>query len=590
MNKVERLIALLVVGIAMIAACPAMAAVDGSPHDMISYDTNLPKKQGVCSFCHIPHRAGGAKLWQGAPDNSAGGWSATETGSLCYSCHNGVTYPNAQEYLPFAGASHGRTVASLNGTGEGLNGAPTEGDGNLKCTSCHDVHNNATKPFLRWGTDLNSFCNKCHTGRYNGYGATIPVVGAANTNGNHPTDTLITDILGGGSAMQAAGIITGAADPANNALGAVLVAAADVTAASGTKLMATGWNLGAHIGDNTTTLTSGKMTCATCHMTHGNEGAGGTGVGKTGYDAGSPVINNKLLAINNVPDNTLTNHNTPGNMLCQWCHTFALPIGPGATGVTHPVNTSSWDVVITRPVGWPFGKTTAANDTIVCESCHDVHYGTASTALYRNTTATGTNGEKTQDLCNQCHSGGTTTWTHHPSNVATTNMKANPTISSATDWTLRTQTDTGVAYSFTGGKVTCGTCHFGNNGKAHNATASSGGTFPGIVGTVAESDMCVDCHGINPSNYTASKGVNTNATGTDASPAGHTHFVGNIVNAAYRQHASDNTSQNVWPTSGIKSKYGPDGTANVGSIICESCHYIKKVPGGSAYPSATNTG
>jgi predicted CXXCH cytochrome family protein len=197
-------------------------------------------------------------------------------------------------------------------------------------------------------------------------------------------------------------------------------------------------------------------------------------------------------------------------------------------------------------------NTATANSTILCQSCHDMHFSNTN----HGTSATGSYLMAFQ--CAECHTSGLGSFpagVHHVSGIAAANTLANgaAVISTATDWSARSQTQTAVNYWALSTTMDCKTCHGIGNAGAHN----NANNFPGIAGIMTESDMCVDCHGFNPSVETVHSTYGT-----------ATHFVGPITDTAYKL-----TTTMVATYTDNTPLYSPDG-AN-GSQICYSCHTVR---------------
>lgn len=551
----------LAVGLIALAVIPtaALAGVVGSVHDLPAFYTTLTgtsAKQGTCSFCHVPHKAqtGGDRLFPlPYAANLPVTWSSDSLSNICWFCHGaGSGYASAIEVNPFQGTSHLRESSWLNRTG-GITGhdpgdiGTVPSDMNmtgtqLRCVSCHKIHDNTLKPFLSWGVSGNfaatatGFCGKCHPSRsnVNSYGSLNP--------GNHPSASTYGDVGGGGSPV----------------VGTALPTRMQVDMVQLSNALSGAWNLGGHGQWAGGTENAAQMVCGSCHAVHSNEtttwdaGDGGTAVPTAITVAGTPILVDKDTAT------LATEQSAP---ICVDCHSIAFGTatrGPGAVGTySHPVgSTSTWaNLMFNAGEGYKWNTATTPY-TIVCQSCHDIHWSETN-----HTTAGSTSSADflVAYQCSECHSVGATTFiNHHPSNIASPVTVPGANTSSATDWSARTQTKTGVPY-FPAGytALTCNTCHGLGLGKAHNN--SSG--FPGLTGVNSESDMCVDCHGFNPSLYTASNGTGT------GSPLG-THFVGAMTATTYRK-----TTVFVTGQANQTAKYAPDGTNN--SIICESCHTAK---------------
>jgi nitrate/TMAO reductase-like tetraheme cytochrome c subunit len=536
--------------IMVMAPMPALAVIQGSVHDVLTYNNALDKKSGSCSQCHLPHKAGAEKLF-GITSTPATGWLSSDQpiSLVCYYCHNaGTTFiragGGAEEVNPFGSTNkHGYTINTLTAMGDigSLPGTvPVQSATLLKCTSCHDVHNNANRPFLRYlsgsgATDLAPNCATCHVNRVNEGN-----FGTANT-GNHPTNQALSDTGGGATPMQG-----------------TVNAAFSIAIANPGSPNAGNWNLGGHRADGTTT---GNFNCATCHAVHANETTD-FGAADGDIQVGVEITgNNNLLVASQAVSATGT-----AEPVCIGCHNFTTQAGPGATTTfSHPIGTSeaTWSItgLVTTDVGYRWGND-GTNDIIICESCHDIHFTTADAATEG---ATATNQFLQDYTCNDCHSG-TASVGHHPAGVAVvdgTDYKSGAVTSTDTNWVTRTQTTTTTAYVFPGGIMTCSTCHASGTTSAHNIT----GQFPAYTGRNVESDMCVDCHTFNPSLYTdVSHGATSGAPGAAGDDS--THYVGPIsasIGTKYKRTAAF--------SSGAAPKYSPDGTDE--SVICESCHTLK---------------
>ncbi|MFH0924224.1 MAG: hypothetical protein V1872_01105 [bacterium] len=452
-------------------------AIYKSAHDMDHmiaevYQTSLPPKSGPCSYCHVPHKATSqARLW---PDNlptaPANGdiWGQSYTTAFCAYCHLPASPYETQSYgkivlpRPFRNDSHRRDKGILT-TGPwgnpdidlaALDNVPMEvghssgiaGDGNLKCTSCHNVHDNSFRPFLNTfgGTvgngDLQGFCMRCHVNRANGYqpnlaGVTpqVPQLGNQNLFGNHPTGVLIADsgYRGGpDSALK---------NPPTFPFASPLTAPPLII--DSFEIGKGDWKLGPHIDHDN------RMSCATCHAVHGLE-----------LNDANPALSDTLGGVTrngvNVPrlladnyESTYTDPKVPAtnllpgddfysNQVCIDCHYNGqvqnyggIPVdlvsssgtpaitgcdmgsGPGALGtVSHPIGrpfNPCWKpktikfitkAVGTNPLWYPwYQKGGAAGDErLICTSCHDVHW-----APQRNFCLA--------RACNECH-------THHMKN------------------------------------------------------------------------------------------------------------------------------------------------------------------------------
>lgn len=550
-----RKILIAMVGVVALAALPAsgVAGVINSVHDIPDFMnyTGTAAKMGACSFCHIPHKAaaGGDKLFPetyavGLPDT----WSSDKLSNMCWYCHGAASgYTSAREVNPFQATSHLRNTALLTGgiqaSGEAdIATVPTDLNltgTQLRCVSCHSIHDNAKRPFLAWGTSgdfsadaTNGFCGKCHPNRNN-----VGTLGSANP-GMHPSRTAYAD-AGTDSPLVGVTTIPGTFQVDMSALADPLVGA---------------WNLGGH-ALYTGGTEQGSFVCGSCHAVHANETAdftaadGGTSVTTAVTNPGNDLLVMKHTA------------NTAGDVLediCEGCHSIVPGSGtrgPGLAGTfSHPTGTDSvWGAAMYGAgEGYQWNTAGTNGGGILCQSCHDMHFSGSN----HGATATGAYLQAFQ--CAECHTGTLGAFgagVHHVSNIAAANtlVKGTAVTSTATDWATRTQTSTAVNYWASSTTLDCKTCHGIGNAGAHN----NAGGFPGLAGIMTESDMCVDCHGFNPSVYT------THATTGTAS-----HFVGAITDTAYKV-----ATTLVAGFADNAPRYSPDG-AN-GSVECYSCHTVR---------------
>jgi hypothetical protein len=206
----RRLLGILALAL-LVGSVPALATIEGSPHDLSSWDTGGAATGEVCIFCHTPHNANtNEPLWNHSLSGTASftiytsaTMNATETSfannsisGLCMSCHDGATaitaVTNASRTTITAGgtttgnAALGTTlsddhpvgitygVGPSNGgmvdatTAQG-NGIVLFGTGNdqVECSSCHDVHEWGTaaagdRPFLIVSNNSSDLCQACH--------------------------------------------------------------------------------------------------------------------------------------------------------------------------------------------------------------------------------------------------------------------------------------------------------------------------------------------------------------------------------------------------------------------------------------------
>ena len=165
--------------------------VDGTDHDLAvtaKDEINVIKQNvgqaGVCSACHVPHKATGPYLW--ARQVTGEGSTLSSPSKLCLSCHNDKGTAAKKTVGRF---SHPVNVAVKNTPAMEKEPAPlplyTKADGSLvmECHTCHDPHQwdakaarkgtgtneegTAASSFLRMhaGTD-SALCETCHADQY----------------------------------------------------------------------------------------------------------------------------------------------------------------------------------------------------------------------------------------------------------------------------------------------------------------------------------------------------------------------------------------------------------------------------------------
>ena len=95
----RRFVCLLFLTLLLTIHSYAIAGVLNSPHDIAAQKYTLAgredEKKNVCNYCHVPHKAKGARLWATAPP-SLKGWG--KVGPLCYSCHDEKKFAKANPH------------------------------------------------------------------------------------------------------------------------------------------------------------------------------------------------------------------------------------------------------------------------------------------------------------------------------------------------------------------------------------------------------------------------------------------------------------------------------------------------------------
>jgi hypothetical protein len=551
----------------LLGAGTAMAAIQDSNHDMTVRYSALDARNGPCSFCHIPHGAQGDKLFPStltATGMPAGGW-VDIISQICWDCHSSGTYNDALNVNPFQANAHLAVVNSLITWGDITAISASVYDvagGNISCVSCHQIHDNTNRPFMRDNGvgdaleegNLGTLCDDCHTSRFDNANT--------GTRRNHPVREDLTD----SSLANIYAFATSVWSGFRNSYPASLTSEISIAAANR-------WNL----GGKTWSSTAGTATyfdCATCHAVHSNETDDFTAGDGATAGISTPIAPNGSSLV--VTATTAVISPTAPAAVCIGCHdiTSDVAAGPGAlASFSHPYATDVSATIGSLVPVIPADAPGLASDIIVCQSCHDMHFSRvqagvgvwpANQAIVRNE-------------CIDCHTGSTTLNDHHPVGIVPgtngTGTEADPPLTSTGvvwDTGMSVMNDSvtrngvgGTAYAFTvlaGDDImTCFTCHGSGNATAHNNNNS----FPGLTGEMDEDEMCVDCHGVNPSDNTASMGQ---GAGT---PLG-SHMLGTMADSTYFWADEANS-----PQAGTidYSHYGTDGAGN-NQLICTSCHNL----------------
>jgi predicted CXXCH cytochrome family protein len=608
---------------------------------------------GACAACHLPHGAKGARLWPAAPVANAQFVGAVAP--LCGYCHiAGGGVPSGfissadplSDTFVFGSLSHGYLMSKLTASAQPRQMTWSElpyhksaGGGNIgriECTTCHDVHNNDNKPFLR--VSINIICAACHgdrqrtaagwqEGNVGAIGAfaawTKPTNIGVNNPGSHPVGT---DITGDG-----------------NADAPITIWRSMKVGFSGTRAQ---WTTGGHLSGGNT----GGITCVTCHAVHGLDyDADGNAANAFYADKTQPVANMLVLNQGQWTDGngrTVANGAGGYNGLCEGCHvgnntqmvaaysvnangsTFAVATGPinpnpGATPYSHPVDGMKvtagrdWVSGVTWPtssINWPIGSSTATSASVpnvICESCHVPHAAAntgrsdlnvrpamgLTTDYMLRTTA--------DELCWACHV--SSIKRHHPVNKRYNTVGITYLI--ATGATARMDT------------LTCGTCHAGRG--AHNwagkgqvdldpnwrPTNNGRGTQANELFDTVASLSCMDCHtgmmGVVKGNKspTLHATATTAYSGTIAGPEAYmtigygSHVLGRIGGGGVGTPVRNNQAvASYWNTLKAKignlfdpahpgwnfanyggvggwSRFGGSATSPV--LVCESCHELQ---------------
>lgn len=361
-----------------LAAVPALAGgglagVEGTHHDMRLY--GVLGDQGVCSYCHVPHRAQGEV---GLFARAGAGEGLGPIGSFCYSCHDGTVVPTAIVEAPDGTLgleallrSHGYEIARLEVKTGGLETAahvqasglvkpdPATGalPARMECTACHDPHADQNPPFLK--APLGELCQKCHSGADRlGRGRYGAVEHAGAANGPHPVGMSVAfsgkDRRRPGQAEPE--MVFNAVDPRLRVPGLTARELRDPDQH---------WTTGGHLADLGGDPAVGGVSCATCHSAH------------------SVGANLLVLPAYSAADGT--------DPLCAGCHGREhSPQNPGGTPYYHPVHgeselpyatstTPQRPLDIAIPGDWPVGYRGA----LLCATCHRMHRGRDGAACLR---------------------------------------------------------------------------------------------------------------------------------------------------------------------------------------------------------------
>ncbi len=117
---------------------------------------------GGCSTCHVPHDAGGSRLWPYAPNTKTEkGVVVSANDSLCFSCHDGTVTTKGQHFFDKDGSTHPIDIKP-SAKVKVPDTLPLDKEGKIVCTSCHNPHNSALKKYLRLSWDTGELCVACH--------------------------------------------------------------------------------------------------------------------------------------------------------------------------------------------------------------------------------------------------------------------------------------------------------------------------------------------------------------------------------------------------------------------------------------------
>lgn len=621
-------------------ATSAGAAIDNTSHDVAI------GVQGSCSACHIPHKSVGKRLW---PANMAAQeTNFGEVGALCYYCHGtgggaGLAAAVQSNIMSITtGAySHGLTAGDIPPGGNNLANAtdlPYYNQSVIQCTTCHNVHDDTNRPFLR--RSYETLCQDCHSNRNfvggsasHGPGGAFGAWGSANVGvnnpGSHPVGTDITGNVFGGASPINFGLTTFINMVRSNAVD--------------------NWSLGGH-------LASGGVMCGSCHAPHGVDTDEAAPAAEL-----YPTVNLLVFAQSTGvgPEATVANGDGDANSrMCEACHyttattidaatnaayvvttwsvgaaatygpaattTYNKQPNPGGSAYTHPVDDlgARYNAGVTAfPANWPGGSSPGTNVSAtttkggasargpICESCHTPHPN-ANQARTTITAASQTPILRAPitSFCSTCHTG--TMANHHP--VGTGIMTARFNGASSTGGTI----GNGDA------DLTCDDCHSGAG--AHNWTgrarvgldndwvpADNRRGAADVVGDTGmpspdSNDSCKQCHmniiagtkHQSPTKNSADGGAVVTHTWRNPSTSGYqdlgegSHFMGDNVSNLYASGffagSAFNATTDIWDNTAANNTtgWGAGGWSrwygSLGSVGCQSCHDLeppKNVPG-----------
>jgi len=299
----------------------------------------------------------------------------------------------------------------------------------------------------------------------------------------------------------------------------------------------------------------GKITCATCHDTHG-----GAAVQDIPLDGNGPSVENIK--------NTLLRKPSPD--LCRACHNNKFSIERSRHDFTGPFRDDH--AILQQKVPEPD----------LCQNCHRIHSREPDGFVWGRSTAA-PNGVRVYDPCTRCHDkdglapGKTVMQNSHPVNVTPAG------ITGTADLPLFTAsgkiTDKGI--------MTCYTCH-----DAHSPTSirTSNGevvTVDGLpvnrflrIDVSPESDLCIHCHGDKADVRHTDHNLLITAPGAKNS-SGKTPYESGICGTCHLVHNS-RESVDMWAQV-------PGTGDSIMDRMCTSCHSEKgaaanKVPMISTHP------
>lgn len=119
-----------------------------------------------CSSCHVPHGAGGERLWPFAPElqTKQGATKLSEITALCYSCHDGTITNKGKHFFQKDGSTHPIGVKPSDNVNIPED-FPLDSKDRMTCATCHDPHNSNVKQYLRVSNKNGQLCLACHNNK-----------------------------------------------------------------------------------------------------------------------------------------------------------------------------------------------------------------------------------------------------------------------------------------------------------------------------------------------------------------------------------------------------------------------------------------